>query len=76
MVSFYGVPALDCHFKIDPVQIVGMRFYVCACMCVCVCVCPYLKLLITNGVMWTDMDLIRLAKQILQLLYSNCSHYC
>ena len=44
--------------------------YVCVCMCVCVCVCvcvrvcvcarvcvhPPLRLLITRGVMWCDMD--------------------
>ena len=51
--------------EIDPVQIVGMR----------VCVCPCLRLLITSGVMWHDMDLIRLVKQVLQLLYGNRSCY-
>ena len=29
-----------------------------------VCVCPRLRLLITNGMMWSDMDLIRLVKQV------------
>ena len=48
---------------------------VCVCVYVCVCVCPHLRLLITNGVMWRDMDLIGLVKQVLQLLYGNCSHY-
>ena len=38
-------------------------------MSVCVCVCPPPRLLITSGVMWRDMDLIRLVKQVLQLLY-------
>ena len=34
-----------------------------------VCVFAFtLRLLITNGVMWSDMDLIRLVKQVLQLL--------
>ena len=51
--------------KIDPVRIVGMRVHVCA----CVCVCPRPKLLITSGVM-------QLVKQVLQLLYGNCSRYC
>ena len=37
-------------------------------VCVCVCVCPCPRLLITSGVMWRDMDLIRLVKQVLQLL--------
>ena len=56
--------------KIDPVQIVGMR------VCVCVCVCPRQRLLITSGVMWRDMDLIPLVKQVLQLLYyGNCGRY-
>ena len=45
-------------------------------MCVFVCVCPPLRLLITSGVMWHDVDLIRLVKQALQLLYGNRSHYC
>ena len=33
----------------------------------CVCVCPPLRLLITSGVMWHDMDPLRLVKQVLQL---------
>ena len=53
--------------KIDPVQIVGMH--------VCLCVCPLPRLLITSGVMWHDIDLIWLVKQVLQLLYGDCSHY-
>ena len=40
------------------------------CVFVCVCVCPCPRLLITSGVMWCDMDLIRL---VLQLIYGNCS---
>ena len=46
--------------KIDPMQIV--------CMCVCLCVCVYVsvpRLLITSGVMWRDMDSIRLVEQVL-----------
>ena len=31
--------------------------------------------LITSGMMWCDMDSIQLVKQVLQLLYGNCSHY-
>ena len=53
--------------KIKPVRIV--------CMCVCVCVCPPPRLLITSDVMWHDIDSIRLVKQVLQLLYGNCSRY-
>ena len=34
-------------------------------MCVCVCRPP--RLLITSGVMWRDMDPMRLVKQVLQL---------
>ena len=37
----------------------------------CLHVCPPPKLLITSGVMWHGMDLIRLVKQTLQLLYSR-----
>ena len=62
-------PACTWFLKIDPVQIVCMH------ACVCVCVCPCLKLLITSGVMWRDIDLIRLVKQVLQLLYGDCSRY-
>ena len=42
-------------------------------MFVCVCVCLRLRVLITSGEMWLDMDLIQLVKQVLQLLYGNCS---
>ena len=49
--------------------------HVCVCVCVCLCVCPPPRLLITSGVMWRDMDLIQLVKQVLQLLYGNCSRY-
>ena len=54
--------------KIDPMWIVGMRVHV------CVCLCP--RLLITSGVIWRDMNLIQLVKQVLQLLYGNYSRYC
>ena len=43
--------------------------------CVNVFVYPPLRLLITSGVIWCDMDPMRLVKQALQLLYGNCSHY-
>ena len=39
--------------------VIGMR------VCVCVYVCPRPRLLITNGVVWHDMDPIRLVKQVL-----------
>ena len=55
-----GVPGF---LKIDAVRIVGMR--------VRVRVCPRPRLLIT----WRDMNLIRLVKQALQLLYGNYSRY-
>ena len=54
-------------------EIVSVRKSVCVCVCLCVCLPP--RLLITSGVMWRDMDLIRLVKQVLQLLYGNCSRY-
>ena len=43
------------------------------CVCVCVCVSPLPRLLITSGVVyiWTQW----LVKQVLQLLYGNCSDY-
>ena len=58
-------PVRAWFLKIDPVRIVGM--------CVCVCVCLRPRLLITCGVIWRDMNLKRLVKQILQLLYGNYS---
>ena len=37
------------------------------CVCVFVFVCVPSRLLITSGVMWHDMDPIRLVKQVLQM---------
>ena len=51
--------------KIDPVWIVGM----------CVCVCPRPRLLISSGMLWSGINLIQLVKQVLQLLYGNCSYH-
>ena len=53
--------------KIHPVRIVCMCMCVCVCLrvCVCVCVCPPPRLLITSGMMWRDIDPIRLVKQLL-----------
>ena len=51
-------------------KIVSVRTSVCVFACVST---P--RLLITSGVMLRDMDLIRLVKQVLQLLYGNCSCY-
>ena len=46
------------------------------CVCVCVCVCVSApRLLITSGVMWHDVNSMRLVKQVLKLLFGNCSHY-
>ena len=43
--------------KIDRVRIVGLRVRVCA------CVCLHPRLLITSGVIWHDMNLIRLVNK-------------
>ena len=54
--------------KIDSVWLVSML--------VCVCgVCPHPRLFITRCMIWHDMNLIQLVKQVLQLLYGNCSRY-
>ena len=53
--------SLDHHLKVEPVRIVSM----CVCVCVCLHVCPPPRLLITSGVMWRDIDPIRLVKQVL-----------
>ena len=55
--SFAPNQARAWFLKIDPVRII--------CMCVCMCVCPPPRLLITSGVMWHDIDSIRLVKQVL-----------
>ena len=45
-------------------------------VCVCVFACVSApRLLITSGVMWHDMNPIQLVKQVLKLLYGNCSLY-
>ena len=56
-------------------KIVFMWMSVCVCVCLCVYVCPPPRLLITSNTMWHDMDPIWLVKQVLQLLYGNCSWY-
>ena len=56
--------------KIDPVRIISMHVRV------CVCVYPRPRLLIISGMMWHDMNLIQLVKQVLQLFYGNDSCYC
>ena len=43
-------------------RIASVRECLYACVCVCVCVCPPLRLLITSGMMWCDIDHIRLVK--------------
>ena len=52
-----------CFFKIAFVQEVGM------------CVFPLPRLLKSRDVIWHDMDLIWLVKQLLQLLYGSYSQY-
>ena len=42
-------------------------------MSVCMSVC--MSALEASGVMWSDMVPIQLVKQVVQLLYGNCSHY-
>ena len=43
--------------------------------CVCVYVCVRVSALEAINNQWCDMDPKQLAKQVLQLLYGNCSHY-
>ena len=64
-------PGMHLVFKIDPEWIIGMRVRV----CVFACVCPRPRLLITSGVIWHDMNLIRSVKQVLQLLYGKSTRY-
>ena len=57
-----GVSRPVWFLEIVPVR---MSVYLFVCLCVCVCVCPPPRLLINGGVMWHDMDSIRLVKQVL-----------
>ena len=53
-------------------KIVSVRMSV----CVCACICASAPGAVNNcGVMWHDMDPVQLVKQVLQLLYGNCSRY-
>ena len=45
-------------------KIVSVQMSVCVCVCVCVFVCPSPRLLITSGMIWCDMDSIRLVKHL------------
>ena len=47
----------------------GLRVGMCVCVCVCVCVSVYPppRPLITSGVIWCDIDRVRLVKQVLRL---------
>ena len=85
LVSLLFIAMIDPYFVFKPsapstgrrapgfLRIVSVWMSVC--VCVCVCVCPPLRLLITSGMIWRDMDPMRLVKQVLQLLYGNCSRY-
>ena len=46
-----------------------LLWFVCwyVCVCVCVSVCPPPRPLITSGVMWCDIDRVRLVKPVLRL---------
>ena len=44
-------------------------------MCVCLCVCPAPRLSIHSGMMWCDIDPIRLVDEVLWLLYGSCGRY-
>ena len=65
MGSHFLYQARAWFLKVEPMRIVSMRVCLCVCVCVCVCVCPPPRLLITSGVMWRDIDPIRLVKQVL-----------
>ena len=43
-------------------------------LCVLVCV-PVPRLLLSSGMVWHDIDLIQLVKQVIQLFFGDCSQY-
>ena len=45
-----------------------------ACVCLCLSVCPPPRPLITSGVIWCDIDRVRLVKQVLQLFLAFVLH--
>ena len=57
----------------------GSSRSVCACVYVFVCACVRARGCVSApeaiNNQWHDMDLIRLVKQVVQLLYGNCSCY-
>jgi len=76
------MPVRDWFLEIAFVRDVSMFVCVCVCVCacvracvrvcvcVCVCVCPPPRLLITNGVIWCDIELLWLVKQIVGVFLS------
>ena len=47
-----------------------LKLFWSACQYACVCVCPPPRPLITSGVIWCDIDRVRLVKQVLRLFPS------
>ena len=54
---------------LQPLVPVVLKLFLFACLYVCMCVCLYapLRQLITSGMIWCDIDCVRLVKPILQL---------
>ena len=72
-VGWFAYQRISALFKPGKPGFLQLFLYADICMCACLCVCPSPMLLITSGMMWYDRDHIWLVKQVVQLLYGNCT---
>ena len=77
LVSYILVFIKPCVCGLRPntwfLEIALARASVCLRVCVCLSVCPPPRALITSGVIWCNIDCVRLVKQVLLLLITSYS---
>ena len=61
LTDFYYKRLIEISIKLKPGF---LKLFLCGCLyvCICVCLCVHLRLLITSGVMWRDVDRIWLVR--------------